>query len=107
MSSVRASASDCSSRSARRVEVAGDERVQRLSFDELHREEPHAVCFFGGVDRDDVGMVERGDRARFTGEALQPRRIIRHVRGQNLERHVASQPRIVRPVHFAHAAGPQ
>ena len=53
----------------------------------------------------DVGVVERGDRPRFLPESphgdLRPREFL----GQNLNRHLAPQPGIARPIHFAHFAG--
>jgi len=44
----------------------GDEPVERLALDELHRQEVNAVRLLDGVDGDDAGVVERGERFRFT-----------------------------------------
>jgi hypothetical protein len=41
---------------------------------------------------------------RFQFEPLPPHGIVRHFRRQNLQRHISSQSRIARPVHFPHAA---
>jgi hypothetical protein len=50
-------------------------------------------------------VVERGDGAGFALEALQPFRVRCDVGGKDLDRDVAPQPRVARPVHLAHAAG--
>ena len=41
--------------------------VERVAFDQLHRDETVAVRFFDAEDRDDVGVVEGGycDRLSF------------------------------------------
>ena len=88
-----------------RQALGGDQRIERLPLDQLHRQEAHAVGFLGRVDRDDVRVIERGDGARFTGEALEARRDRSAMSGgQHLERDVAAQPRIVRAIHLAHSA---
>ena len=46
----------------------------------------------------DVGVVERGDRAGFAGEALGELRV------GNFDRDIAIQPGIMRAIHLAHAA---
>ena len=43
-----------------------------MPLDELHRQEVHAVRFFHGVDGDDAGVVEGGERLRLAPEALEP-----------------------------------
>lgn len=55
------------------------------------------------VDGDDVGMVEGGGGARLlleTGLAIR----IHHARRHHLDGDVAPKARIMRAVHFAHAA---
>jgi hypothetical protein len=39
-----------------------DQAVERLPLDDLHGEKSYAPTFLHRVDRDDVRMVERGDR---------------------------------------------
>jgi len=96
-------------------------RRQRVALDELHRDvDVLAVRPRGGdartcagrrgspdvVDRDDVRVVELGDRL---GLALQARarlfRVRAEVRAQHLERDLAIELGIVRREHVAHAAG--
>ncbi len=59
------------------------------------------------VNREDVGVGERGHGARLALEAGAPVGVVCHVGRQHLQRHVAPQPRIARPVDLAHAAGPE
>ena len=43
---------------------------QRLPFDQLHRQEDDAVLLLDGIDRDDVGMVQRGHGTCLTLEPI-------------------------------------
>ena len=55
------------------------------------------------VDRENVWMIETGDRPCFADEALQPFRIGCDVGGQEFNRHGAVQlTRILGKVHLAH-----
>jgi hypothetical protein len=56
------------------------------------------------VQRADVRMIQRRDRARFTVEAVAQLRIGRERRWQNFDRDRAIEPRVARPIHFAHPA---
>ena len=82
-----------------------DELGQRLPLDQLHRQEQDAVLLLDRIDRDDVGMVQRGDG---TGLALEPTAALR-IGGQrmreNLQRDFAPQLPIVGEEDLAHAAG--
>ena len=49
---------------------------QRSPFDQLHRQEELAVGLLHGMDRDDAGMVERGDSLRFALEPFATLRVI-------------------------------
>ena len=64
---------------------ARNARAERLSVDQLHRQEMDAVDVLDRVDGDDVRMGERGDGARFLGEALAALVIERHQRRQHLQ----------------------
>ena len=75
--------------------------------------ERHAVNVFGGdegcvvletdlVDGEDVRVVQRRGGVRFLLEPVEPLRVRRVLRRQQLERDAAAQPRIVRQVHLAH-----
>ena len=78
---------------------------ERLALDELENQEADAVRFFDAVDRADVGVIQRGEHPRLALEAREPIRIARERARQDLDRDVASELRVVRPVDLAHAAG--
>ena len=50
-------------------------------------------------------MIERGGRARFLLESAQPIGVGCDCGGQDLDRDVAAQPRVVRAIDLAHAPG--
>ena len=58
-----------------------------------------------GVDRDDVGMVQRRHGARFRSKRREPLGVGAKSRGQDLDGDVAAEARIARSIHLAHAAG--
>ena len=60
--------------------------------------------FFEPVDGGDVRMIQRGEDFRFALKARQPVRISRQRRRQDLDRDLALQLRVRRPIHLAHAA---
>ena len=70
---------------------SGDDRT---AVDKLH----HDVVRADVINLADVGMVERGNRSRFAFKTLG------ELCGRNLDCNQATQPRIARPIHFAHAA---
>ena len=55
----------------------GDELVERLALDELHRQEVDAVGLLDGVDGDDARVIERGEGLGLALEALEPLRASR------------------------------
>src|SRR6516162_586673 len=62
-----------------------------------------AVVLADVMDRADVRVIQRGNRARFTFEAPQPMLILRERSGQDLDRHMASEPGVVREIDLAHS----
>ena len=82
----------------------GDDPVERLPLHQLHRQEVDPVRLLDGVDADDSRVIERGERLRFTPEAFEPLRARRHLRRQQLERHVAPELRVGGAVDLAHPA---
>src|SRR6266446_9863148 len=56
------------------------------------------------VDRDDVRMVQRDNRARFLLETVEPFRIASEAQRQELERGLASASGVGGEINFAHAA---
>src|SRR6185295_18061438 len=76
-----------------------------LTLKELGDEE-RATAFRADVeDGDDVGMVEGRDGPRLQLEAPQAVWIGREAGRKHLDRDVASQARVPRPVHLAHRSG--
>ena len=72
---------------------------------QLRDREELPVMNAGIEDREDVGMGECRDGFRLPLEARPPIRIGRDHVGQHLDRHIAAEPRVARPVHLAHSAG--
>jgi hypothetical protein len=87
-----------------REAASGNQAVQWLPFDQLHRQEVDAVAFLHRVDSDNVRVVELGKRLCLTAKAAQSLRIVRHLGGQHLERYVPAQFRVGGAIDLAHAA---
>ena len=64
---------------------------QRFAVDVFHHKEGLFFVLADEVDLDDVRVVERRHRARFAQEAFDEYLVVRHGRGQHLDRHVATQ----------------
>ncbi len=77
---------------------------QRLSLEELHDEEVHAVVRSDVVQRADVRMIERGGRPRLVLEAPATLGVRGEPGRQDLDRDGAAKTRVARLVDFAHAA---
>ena len=75
---------------------------QRLAFQELHDEVLDAVLVAHVVERADVGMRERRDGLGFSLETLANLLVLRKMRGEDLDRDRALQPRVLRFVDLAH-----
>ena len=78
--------------------------VQRVAFDQLHHQRQHAALFLEAEERGDVGMVEGGQDAGFALEPCDAFGIGDEGLGQRLQRDVAAQVRVMRPIHLAHSA---
>jgi hypothetical protein len=77
--------------------------VQRAAADELHPQPDAAVMDVRPVHRDDMRVAHACEGPRFVEDP--PRRHRAAVRGlQELQRDLAIEPRIARPVHFAERA---
>ena len=75
--------------------------------DERHVPSGVVRRIFEAVDLRDVRVIQGRKRPRLTIEAGEPLGIEGQRAGQDLQRDVAAQPRIARPVHFPHAARPE
>ena len=78
---------------------------QRLPVDELHHDVRAALDLADPVDRDDVGMVERGGRPRLLGEASEVIRIGGEPLGEDLDRDHAGQLEIPCAIDLSHTPG--
>ena len=78
---------------------------QRRAVDQFeHQRALRQPCFLEPVDLRDVRMIERREHLRLALESRDAIGIGGEEFGQNLDRDVAVQPRIARPIHLAHAA---
>ena len=59
-------------RTARRCSSCREPVGERVTVDELENEEPDLVRLLEAVNRADVRMIQRGQRARFAIEAREP-----------------------------------
>ena len=111
--------------------AAWNDLGERPAFDQFHREECARLRIFtarwnptparhvlgvsrtrpspgpqalDGVDRDDVQMIQCGDRLRFALEALVTLGIVRDRARQHFDRDVAIEPRIADSIDLAHFA---
>src|SRR5262249_11395251 len=89
---------------ADRESLRGNELAQRPPLDVFHREIRRLVYRAHVVDRDDVGMVQRGGGARLLLEPLSPRSVRGNRGGKDLHRDLPAKPRVPRLPHFSHSA---
>ena len=87
--------------------AAAEEHLEVLAFDVAHRDEQLVAGFAGGVDRDDVRVVERCSELGLLQEPLAERLILRQRRRQHLQRHLSLQAQILGEIHDAHATAPE
>ncbi len=79
---------------------------QRGPVDHLHRQKVHVLIGVEVVDRRDVGVVQVREGEGFAPEALAGVVALEHPGGQDLERHLALEPRVAGLVDDAHSAFP-
>ncbi len=77
---------------------------QRLAFEQLRDRVRHRAERARVVDREDVRMVERRDRARLAVEPMEAVGVVRRRVGQQLQGDLAPQTRVAGAVDLAHAA---
>ena len=83
--------------------LGADEVAQRRPVHELHDGEGQPRRLADLVDRDDVGVVEGGGRARLLGESAEAVRDRGEGLGQELDGDVAAEVEVPRAVDLAHA----
>ena len=79
---------------------------QILTFDKFHHEGGDAPALFDAVDRGDVWMVQGGEHFRFALKTREPIDLGREGRWQDLDRDLALESRVGRPIHLPHPAFP-
>ena len=86
-----------------------DHVLQRRPLDQFHHEErsdltPHTNrTFFEPVEGRNVRMIERRQHQSFAREPLEPFSVGRERRRQDLQRDLALQLRVKRPIHATHS----
>ena len=82
----------------------GNQAVQGLALDQLHGQEVDVIRLLYRVHGDDTGVVERGERLRFTLEALEPLLARSHLGRQHLDSHLTPELGVLGTVDLAHTA---
>ena len=81
-----------------------DPLLQVAAVDQAHRDDQLVVLLARVVDRDDVGVIEAGGEARLAQEPLAEALVAAEVAGDHLQRHLAIEGEMGRPVDDAHPA---
>ncbi len=81
-----------------------DPVVQRHAGDQFHHQRMDTVVLLEAVDRGNVGMIQRRQGTRLALKARQPLLVGLNGGRQDLQRDVATEFRVVRPVDLAHSA---
>ena len=84
--------------------LAADHRLEVAAGDVTHRDVAHAVDLAGVVNRHDVRVLEARGQRRLAQEPLADHGVGRQVGGEHLERDVALEAELCRPVDGAGAA---
>jgi len=85
--------------------AAGQPLGEGLTLEIFEHEEVDTALVADVVERADVRVIERRDRARLAVEALAQLRICGEGLGQHLDGDRPIEPRIARPIDLAHPAG--
>ena len=83
-------------------EKESDDSWNTTALEVLEHQEIEASFVTDVVQRANVRMVERRDRARLAIEPIAQLRIGGELRGQHFDRDGAIEPRIARAIHLAH-----
>jgi serine/threonine protein kinase len=87
--------------------LPGDQLPEVVALDVAHCQVELAVGLACRVDRDDVRMIERRGGLRLAEEPLAEALALRKLRHQELQRHFAPEPDVLRPVDRSHPAAPE
>ena len=89
----------------------GGETIERVAIDQFHGDEVHtfAVKVYAAnfMDRDNVGMLERGRKTGFLLETPALLGVVETRSQQGLQRYELSVPQVCCPVDCSHAPGAQ
>ena len=77
--------------------------LECLSLDQFHHDEGLTFVLADFVNRTDVGMIESGGGAGLSFESRNPDRILAECVWENLNRNLAPQLLVLRPIHLSHA----
>jgi hypothetical protein len=81
-----------------------DALLQRVAFEQLHRNEGPALIFINLINGADVGMVERRGGAGFALETLEGARITDCTVGKEFQSDLTAETNVLRFVNHAHSA---
>ena len=84
-----------------------DQGAQRFPVDQFTGGKFHAVGVANLEQRDDVGVVQRGDSSGLTLEARAPVRVVADFTAQDFQRDIAAEARVGGAIDIAHSAGTQ
>ena len=84
-----------------------EQGLEIAALDVTHGEVEEPLCLPGFVDRDHLGLLERGREPRLTQEALPEALVAGELGRDELERHPPLEPGILGEVNDAHAASPE
>src|SRR5205085_4925024 len=85
--------------------LAAEAMVKRLTFEQLHSNEPLAILLADIEEGANIGMIERRGGASFALKTLERLGIAGHLFRQKLERDMAAKAGVFSLVDHAHAAG--
>ena len=84
--------------------MVGKLPAERLAFHVLHGHEDNLVDLVHLVNAGNVGMCDSCRSLRLAQEPATPFRVFREVGGEDLQRHLAAQPRVLGLVNDTHPA---
>ncbi len=80
--------------------------AQGPAFHHLHHHVAAGIASADVVNRDDIRMIERGSRARFTLEPPHALGVQAVAVSKQLDGYISFQPLVLGEINFAHTAGP-
>src|SRR6185437_1489574 len=81
--------------------------LERLTLEQFHGDKRPAFELTYVIDGADVRMIERGRGARFASESFDRLGIVRDIVGEEFQRNVSAEARVLGFVDHAHSAATQ